>query len=146
MSTAALRAIMPAEVERETPNRLRLVAPESITPDLGQLPHPSEWTARIARAVIEAVAGESPVTQLTKWTTREVLLQVTIRAASARRHPAGKALSSPPRRVGSVRTCVVAPGIVEACAVVSGMTRARAIALRLEARGQRWIVTAMQLG
>jgi hypothetical protein len=67
-------------------------------------------------------------------------------STAARRHPAGKALSSPPRRVGSVRTCVVAPGIVEACAVVSGMTRARAIALRLEARDQRWIVTAMQLG
>lgn len=146
MSTAALRAITLAEVDPEPPNRLSLVAPESITPDSRQLPHPTEWTARMARALIEAVAGERPVNQLTKWTTREVLLQVTIRAAAARRHPAGKALSSPPRRVGSVRTCVVAPGIVEACAVVSGMTRARAIALRLEARDQRWIVTAMQLG
>jgi hypothetical protein len=146
MSTAALRAVTPAEAEPETPNRLRLVAPESITPDHDQLPNPTDWTARMARALIEAVAGERPVTQLTKWTTRAVLLQVTVRADVARRHPAGKALSSPLRRVGSVRTCVVAPGIVEACAVVSGMTRARAIALRLEARDQRWIVTAMQLG
>jgi len=146
MSTSALRAVAPTDTDSTPPIHLRLVAPDSITPDLGQLPHPSEWTARIARAVIEAVAGERPVSQLTKWTTREVLLQVTIRAAAARRHPAGKSLTSPPRRVGSVRTCVVAPGIVEACAVVSGMTRARAIALRLEARDQRWIVTAMQLG
>jgi hypothetical protein len=146
MSTAALRAVAPAEIEAAAPTLLQVVAPESITPERAHLPHPTEWTARMARALIEAVAGERPVTQLTKWTTREVLLQVTVRAAAARRHPAGKALASPLRRVGSVRICVVAPGIVEACAVVSGMTRARAIALRLEARDQRWIVTAMELG
>jgi hypothetical protein len=63
------------------------------------------------------------------------------------RHPLPcRGPTGPLRRVGSVHICVVAPGIVEACAVVSGMTRARAIALRLEARDQRWIVTAMQLG
>jgi len=67
MSTSALRAVAPTDTDSTPPTQLRLVAPDCITPDLGQLPHPSEWTARIARAVIEAVAGERPVSQLAKW-------------------------------------------------------------------------------
>jgi hypothetical protein len=63
-----------------------------------------------------------------------------------RRHPAGKALNAAPcRKVGSVRVCAVAPGVVETSAVVSGMVRPRAIALRMESNSQRWVVTAFEL-
>ena len=144
---AALPSATASEPSATRPRpALSVVQPATITPDLGYLPHPVEWTARMARAVIEAVAGERPPTQLTKWTTREVFNQVSVRAQVARRHPAGKALAAPLRKVGSVRVCAVAPGIVEACAVVSGMTRARAVAMRFEARNDRWILTALQLG
>lgn len=151
MATGTDSALPSAPSETPAPTRSRrpalsVVQSESITPDLGYLPHPVEWTARMARAVIEAVAGERPAAQLTKWTTREVFNQVSIRAQVARRHPAGKSLAAPLRKVGSVRVCAVAPGIVEACAVVSGMTRARAIAMRFESRQDRWILTALQLG
>lgn len=112
----------------------------------GPLPHPAQWTARMARAVIEAVAGERPAAQLAQWTSPEVYAEVTARHNAARRHPAGKALAAAPcRKVGSVRVCAVAPGVVECSAVVSGMTRPRAIALRLESEEGRWIVTAFEL-
>lgn len=147
-SDASAPVDLPSRPSTARPPRpdLRVVQPESITPDLGYLPHPAEWTARMARAVIEAVAGERPATQLAKWTTREVFNQVSVRAQVARRHPAGKALAAPLRKVGSVRVCPVTPGVIEACAVVSGMTRARAVAMRFEAREDRWILTALQLG
>jgi hypothetical protein len=112
----------------------------------GPLPHPAAWAARMARAVIEVVAGERPATQLARWTSPTVYAEVTARHNAARRHPAGKALNAAPcRKVGSVRVCAVAPGVVETSAVVSGMVRPRAIALRMESNSQRWVVTAFEL-
>ena len=50
------------------------------------------------------------------------------------------------RKVTGVRACVVAAGVVETSAVLLGGERARAIAIRLEARDGRWLATTVDLG
>ncbi|MGA0208983.1 MAG: Rv3235 family protein [Candidatus Nanopelagicales bacterium] len=47
------------------------------------------------------------------------------------------------RQVRAVRCCVVAPGIIEASAVLVGAARSHAVALRMEARPGSWLVTAV---
>jgi hypothetical protein len=48
--------------------------------------------------------------------------------------------------VRSVRSCEVAPGVYEACAVVIDDVRARAVAIRLERGKQAWRVTELLVG
>ena len=119
---------------------------EPALPPTEDAPLPMEWVERLARVIIEVVSAHRPATQLRRWTSTEVYATLSRRAACAARHPAVRAQPPMARQVLSVRGCAVAPGVVEACAVVSGRTRARAIALRLEFKGGRWIATAVELG
>ena len=126
---------------------LRLVRnDEPATPPTVEAPLPMDWVERLARVIIEVVSAHRPAAQLRAWTSPEVFSHLSRRAACAARHPAVRAQPPIARQVLSVRGCAVAPGVVEACAVVSGRTRARAIALRLEFKGERWIATAVELG
>ncbi len=104
------------------------------------------WTAQLAQAVVDVLAGDRPATQLLRWTTDEV-------QASVRRRAAVASLQRPrargPRqraRVRSVRVCEPVAGVAEASAVVSRDGRVVALALRLEARGTRWQCTALEGG
>jgi len=109
------------------------------------LPNPAQWAAHMARALVETSFGERPSAQLMRWVSHEALTALHHREAAARRHPSHGATSRL-RQVRGVRTCPVAPGIVEASAVVVGPQRAHAVAMRLEARGTRWVVTEVQIG
>ena len=114
------------------------------------MPDPGRWVAQLARAVAEVHAGERPPAQLTRWVSRPQLARLAARAAAYARHPATRAQraaghASPTRAVRAVRICPVAPGIVEASAVLVGGQRSRAIAIRLEATGDRWLATAIDL-
>ena len=128
---------------------LRVVEPFTDAP---AAPHPAAWVARIAPAILEVVAGERPAAQLTRWTARDIHATLARRAAVAMRHPAGKDRPAQCRRTQSVRLCSPAVGIVEACAVVAGAERTRAVALRLELVNQsgphppRWLITACEIG
>lgn len=118
----------------------------------GSVPHPGAWVARIAPAILEVIAGERPAAQLTRWTARDVHATLARRAAVAMRHPAGKGRPAQCRRIKSVRLCSPAPGIIEASAVVAGVERTRALALRLELVNRsgphppRWLITACEIG
>ena len=131
---------------------LRVVAPNPETPSGPALTHPGPWVARLAPAILEVIAGERPVAQLTRWTARDILATLARRHAAARRHPAGRDRAPVRRATRSVRVHAVAPGIVEASAVVSTGERCRALALRLEiigrdtAAGPRWLITACEIG
>ena len=135
---------LPSGLPAEPPpaRHLRLVDAD----ETGPLPPAAPWAARLARTVIEVVSGERPSGQLARWTSRAVHADLSRRAAAAARHPA--VMGRPPqcRRVRSVRVFAVSPTVVEACAVVSGAVRSRAVALRLEAVGDRWIATAVEVG
>jgi len=48
------------------------------------------------------------------------------------------------RQVRAVRCCLVAPGVIEASAVIVGAARSHAVALRLEAAQESWLVTAIE--
>lgn len=136
----------------QAPRHLRVVGATTPLNQPGQALHPAPWVARLAPAIFEVIAGERPVTQLTRWVSRDILATLSRRHAAARRHPAGRERSAQRRVARAVRVHSVAPGIVEASAVVSSTQRARAIALRLEAVGResasgpRWLITACEIG
>jgi hypothetical protein len=138
--------------EPPAPRHLRVVGTSPPINQPGQAPHPAPWVARLAPAIFEVIAGERPVTQLTRWVARDILATLARRHAAARRHPAGRERPAQRRVARAVRVHSVAPGIVEASAVVSTTQRSRAIALRLEAVGResaggpRWLITACEIG
>lgn len=138
----------------EVPPDLRIVgsaagsvdaAPGGAVPT--ELPDPGRWVARLARAIAEVAVGERPPAQLTRHVARDELARLARRGMHVQRHPAARAQAGTRRlrSVRAVRVCPVAPGIVEASAVLVAGDRAAAIAIRLEARGDRWLATVVDL-
>jgi hypothetical protein len=106
------------------------------------LPDPTAWAGRMVQAVIEALSGVRPVTQLVRWTRGDVYAALQRRCA----------LAVPRAQVGrravvrSVRIGQPADGVVEACAVVVSRGRVQAVAMRLEGLDGRWQMTALEMG
>ncbi len=151
---SGLPAVPPAQrhlrlvtgAERELPAADEAAAPSASPHDspAPRLPATGPWVARLAPAILEVIAGERPAGQLKRWVSRELHETLSRRHAVALRHPAGKARAPQCRRVRSVRICRPAPNVVEASAVVMGASRARAVAVRLEAVKGRWLATAIE--
>ena len=129
------------------PARLRTVTLEEPVSE-PDLPDIRRWAAQMARAIAEVAVGERPPGQLTRWVERNELARLARRGQHVQRHPAARAQRgvSRLRSVRAVRTCPVAPGIVETAAVIVGGDRAQAMAIRFEAIGGRWLATVVQLG
>ncbi|KRB79259.1 hypothetical protein ASE01_23395 [Nocardioides sp. Root190] len=106
-----------------------------------------EWTHRFTQAAVEIVGGDRPVTQLVRWTSPDVYADLRLRAhlvARAGGHQPGLARVQPVRpRVLSVHACFVTEQVVECGVHVRHGERSRAVAVRFERRGQRWICTAL---
>lgn len=128
------------------PAHLHLVTDAPAMPD--GLPPAGLWTARLARAIVEVAQGERPASQLAPHVSRDQLTRLSMRGSAVARHPSSRQQRGTARlrQVRGVRVCAVAPGIVETSAVLIGGQRAQAIALRLEAVGQQWLATAIELG
>lgn len=107
-----------------------------------------QWALRYAQAAVEIVGGDRPVTQLVRWTEREVYLDLERRAqlvARAGRHQPGQGRVQPVRpKVLGVHLCVLARDTVEVSAHVRYGERSRALAARFEERQQRWCCTALE--
>ncbi len=105
------------------------------------------WAHRFAQAAVEIVGGDRPVSQLLRWTTATVHADLERRAllvARAGGHVPGQQRVQPVRpRVLSVHTCFVSDDVVEAAVHVRYGHRSRAVAARFEARGERWLCTAL---
>jgi hypothetical protein len=133
-----------------TPGYLRVVRDEEEQAELAALghgrPHPVAWAAQMSRAVFEVAQGERPANQLRKHIASDQLSTLAIRGTSYARHPAARSAHGMTRlrKVRAVRCCLVAPGIVEASAVIVGAARSHAVALRMESRPQAWLVTAIE--
>jgi hypothetical protein len=109
------------------------------------LPDPTPWAGRLVQAVVEAMAGVRPVSQLIRWTTTEVYEGIqnrAIRAMHERRGPTPRRLAEVVR---SVHVSEPVDGVAEVCAIVQQGPRCRAIALRLEGADGRWKCTVLQL-
>lgn len=105
------------------------------------------WAHRFAQAAVEIVGGDRPASQLLRWTTGKVHADLDRRAvlvARAGGHTPGQGRVQPVRpRVLSVHTCFVSDDVVEAAVHVRYGERSRAVAARFEARGERWLCTAL---
>jgi Family of unknown function (DUF6459) len=107
------------------------------------LPDAQEWSTTLALAVIQALLGQRPVSQLNRWVVDEVLAGISI---YQRRSLALHGRIVIPAAVRSVRVQHPDPGVAEVAAHVVIGKRSAAMAFRLEALGDRWLCTALELG
>ena len=112
---------------------------------------PIAWVARMALAVGEVGIGDRPAGQLTRWVERRQLAHLAERGAAIRRHPSSRTAGTQAamrtlKQVRSIRICHIVDGIAETSAVLVSSDRARAIAMRFEYIGDRWLITAVNLG
>ena len=107
-----------------------------------------EWARRYAQAAVEIVGGDRPVSQLLRWSSRDVYHDLARRAllvARAGHHLPGQGRVQPVRpRVQGVHTCFVSPDAVEASVHVRYGGRSRALAARFERVDRRWCCTALE--
>jgi hypothetical protein len=104
-----------------------------------ELEEPLPRATVLARALLEAVAGDRPLGQLMRWTTPEVFASLEPLLAARASRP----------WAATVRRVLVAeptPGVAEVTAIVDRGPRAGVMALRMEGLDGRWLVTALQLG
>lgn len=145
-------ALLPRQSPPRSPGRDRRrpsVRPGAVVVPIDQrLRHAiEEWTHRFVQAAVEIVGGDRPVSQLVRWTTRDVYADLHRRAllvARAGGHQPGLARVQPVRpRVQSVHACFVTDTVVECGVHVRHGERSRAVAARFERADQRWICTAL---
>jgi len=108
-----------------------------------------EWARRYAQAAVEIVGGDRPVTQLLRWSSRDVYEDLQRRAqlvARAGRHQPGQGRFQPVRpRVLGVRPCFINRDVVEVSTHVRYGERSRALAARFERTDdERWRCTALE--
>ena len=106
------------------------------------LPDAGEWAAALALAVLQALLAQRPVAQLNRWLADDVLSVVSMQQRRRRIEP-DRALR--PVMVRSIRIQHPAAEVAEVSAHVVVGSRDTALAFRLEALGERWLCTALEL-
>ena len=107
-----------------------------------RLPDAQEWSTTLALAVIQALVGQRPVAQLNRWVVEEVLAAISIRQ---RRSLSLHGRTAVPTALRSVHVQHPDPEVAEVSAHVAIGKRSAAMAFRLEAFGDRWLCTALEL-
>jgi hypothetical protein len=107
------------------------------------LPDAREWSAALALAVIQTLLGQRPVAQLNRWVTEEVLVAIGFHQ---RRSLSLHGRIAVPTALRSVRVQHPDPEAAEVSAHLVIGKRSAAMAFRLEALGDRWLCTALELG
>lgn len=135
-------------VPRQSPPRLPGRPAAEVIPIDQAARHEVElWARRYAQAAVEIVGGDRPVSQLLRWSTREVYQDLARRAqlvARAGGHSPGEGRVQPVRPVVlGVRSCFVSPRAVEVSVHVRYGPRSRAVAARFERRQGRWQCSAL---
>jgi hypothetical protein len=100
----------------------------------------SRAAVMVARALLEVLSGWRPASQLSRWTS--ISLQHDLERRAPRR-PTGHR-----QHLLRVRLSEPALGVAEVCALTKDVTRGRVrvMAMRMELRGQQWVVTRLQAG
>lgn len=107
------------------------------------LPDAREWSATLALAVIQTLLGQRPAAQLNRWVVEEVLAAISI---CQRRSLSLQGRTTVPAAVRSIHVQHPDPEVAEVSAHLAIGKRAAAMAFRLEALGDRWLCTALELG
>ncbi|MFP5253194.1 MAG: Rv3235 family protein [Actinomycetes bacterium] len=133
--------------------RARLVPAPAIEPtddaDGACPPDPEvrAWAARFAQAVVEVAGGDRPLPQLLRWTSPRVYAELGRRVrVMAQSRPVEQRRRTVRPQVHSVHLCRPVPAVAEVSVHVRHGRRSRAIAARLELRGDRWTCTALRIG
>jgi hypothetical protein len=123
-------------------------AADVIPIDLTQRRHLERWAWRYAQAAVEIVGGDRPVSQLLRWSTREVYVDLERRAqlvARAGGHRPGVSRVQPVRPVVlGVHSCFMSRSVAEVSVHVRYGQRSRALAARFELLGDRWQCSALE--
>jgi hypothetical protein len=116
-------------------------SPDPVDPEVGV------WAHRFAQAVVEALGGVRPVTQLVRWTSTRVYTDLERRVRLlAQARSAGRAPTLIRPHVQSVHVSHPVEGVAEVAVHVRHGQRSRALAARLELRRGLWCCTALELG
>src|SRR4029453_17507714 len=107
------------------------------------LPDARKGSTALALALIQTLLGQRAVSQLNRWVVDEVLVAISV---YQRRSLALHGRIAIPTVVRSVRVQHPDPGGAEVAAHVAIGKRSAAMAFRLEALGDRWLCTALELG
>jgi Family of unknown function (DUF6459) len=137
----------PDFVEAVEPNdrgvRVSMVNARWAAPQRAGLPDARKWSTAFALAVIQTLLGQRAVSQLNRWVVDEVLVAIGI---YQRRSLAQHGCIAMPTAVRSVRVQHPNPEVAEVAVHVRIGKRSAAMAFRLEALGDRWLCTALELG
>jgi hypothetical protein len=135
---AAVGLAAPGEVG----GRVKVVRARWTASPRAGLPDAGEWGGALVVAAVQALLGQRPVAQLNRWLSDEVLSGVVRRLRQHRTTPHRRVVGV---RLGSVRAQHPQPDVAEVAArvLVGGSTTA--VALRLEALGDRWLCTALEV-
>jgi len=107
------------------------------------LPDAQQWSTAFALAVIQALLGQRPAAQLNLWVDESVLVAISI---YQRRSLSKHGRIAVPAALRSIRVQHPDPEVAEVSAHVAIGKRSAAMAFRLEALGDRWVCTALELG
>lgn len=131
-----LRLVPPLEPRAAAQAPLPLLEPDAPLAHAPEVPLEVQHAVRgIARALCEALAGRRPIAQVRPVLTPRVslladhLLQARVAVG---------------QRLAGVRVQVLSDGVAEASLRLSGAERSAAMAVRIERRGSRWIVSALE--
>lgn len=106
-----------------------------------------QWAARFAQGVVEVLGGDRPLTQLVRWTSRRVYVDLERRLRLLARVSGSEQRRSTIRpQVRSVHVCRPTATAAEVSVHVRHGQRSRAIAARLEQVRGRWQCTALHFG
>ena len=94
-------------------------------------------------AVVQVLLAQRPVAQLNRWLAEDVLADVSLQQ---RRRRSARSRAAVPVTLVSLRVQHPAPDAAEVAAHLMVGARHLAVAMRLEALGDRWLCVALQLG
>ena len=105
-----------------------------------ELGKPDEQLVMLAKGAIEVIAGSRDISQLSPWLSEDLYLRLRDRAALAnqQRGVKGDRPSRPSFELASLKYQSPQDGVVEAVVLLRGITRVRAVTVRLEGYNSRW--------
>jgi hypothetical protein len=137
----------PDHVEASAPNdrgvRVSMVKARWAARQRAGLPDAREWSTALALAVIQTLLGQRPVAQLNRWVAEDVWAAIS---GHQRRSLSVHGRTAVPTALRSVRVQHPDPEVAEVSAHLVIGKRSAAMAFRLEALGDRWLCTALELG
>ena len=109
------------------------------------IPDAHDWAARFVQAIVEVIGGDRPLSQLVRWTSEAVYVDMSRRVKILGATTAASRGRASRPQVQAVHICQPQEEVAEVAAPIRHGVRSRAIAARLEVVQGRWLCTALQM-